>query len=70
MIDSMRVPVPTLYPEAVLRAHSQQMINHHIAGIYTITESITKNIKAIFRVKNSVFLLTGAGTWGAGNPLR
>ena len=60
----LRIPGPTPLPSEVLKALSQQMINHRGPEFKKILDGVTDNLKQLFQSKNDLFLLTGSGTGG------
>ena len=63
-MEQLRIPGPTPLPEEVLKALSQQMINHRGPKFAEIINGVTDNLKQLFQTKNDVFLLTSSGTGG------
>lgn len=61
---NLRIPGPTPLPLEVLKALSQQMINHRGHAYEEIQRRITENLKYFFQTKNDIFLYTSSGMGG------
>lgn len=61
---NLRIPGPTPLPAEVLKALSQQMINHRGHTYEEMQSRITENLKYFFQTKNDIFLLTSSGMGG------
>lgn len=61
---NLRIPGPTPLPGEVLKALSQQMINHRGHVYEEIQARVVKNLKYFFQTKNDIFLLTSSGMGG------
>lgn len=61
---NLRIPGPTPLPPEVLKAISQQVINHRGHAYEEIQKRVTENLKYFFQTENDVFLLTSSGMGG------
>lgn len=61
---NLRIPGPTPLPGNVLKAASQQMINHRGSEYESIQKRIIENLKYFFQTKNDIYLLTSSGMGG------
>lgn len=64
MKQNLRVPGPTPLPPEILKAISQQMINHRGPIYEEIQKRVVENLKYFFQTKNDIFLLTSSGMGG------
>ncbi len=63
-MSDLRIPGPTPCPDEVLKAMSQQMINHRGPEFTQLINDITAKLRELFQTRNDVFLLTASGTGG------
>jgi len=61
---NLRIPGPTPLPPEVLKAISQQMINHRGHSYEEIQKRVIENLKYFFQTENDIFLLTSSGMGG------
>lgn len=61
---NLRIPGPTPLPPLVIRAISQQVINHRGHEYERIQARVTENLKIFFQTTNDIFLLTSSGMGG------
>lgn len=61
---NLRIPGPTPLPSSVLKAVSQQMINHRASKYEEMQKRIIENLKHFFGTENEIYLLTSSGMGG------
>lgn len=61
---NLRIPGPTPLPPHVLKAISQQMINHRGQAYEEMQARVTKSLKHFFQTESDIFLLTASGMGG------
>lgn len=63
-MTQLRIPGPTPLPDEVIKAMTQQMINHRGTAFVKLLNDVTEKTKRVYQTKNDVLLLTASGTGG------
>jgi aspartate aminotransferase-like enzyme len=61
---NLRIPGPTSLPDAVREAGARQMVNHRGPEFAALQNRVTDRLKAFYKTRNDVLIVTAAGTGG------